>query len=393
MRVSIDSSDAAIARTAGVGISGITVRLQRSGSVESSRIAETDAQGTVQFDGLLEGLYSASAERPLTTSELARLNAEDRGASVFAGGAQAVVSPPASRTVDVALVGARRGSLVISELFNYVGLSPTYPHGNYLEVYNNADTTAYLDGIALFNTSTFYHTTWWADCPVYAAIRTDPQRLWANWMLIFPGSGRDHPIRPGEAKVIAMDAINHRAASGMEGMQDLSLADFEEIGTDSDTDNPYAANMLRGFKAGPGALGRGSTFPGDVSYGLARPSAVRQLTTTTIRRVKQNGGVDIQTMEFAGVPAAAVLDVFSVFEAPAQQALLRMAHFEMVVCDPWLSPEFERRVAELYDYFVPRAMRRRSLGRTAAGAEILQRTQTSARDLELAEPLQRSLRK
>ena len=70
-----------------------------------------------------------------------------------------------------------------------------------------------------------------------------------------------------------------------------------------------------------------------------------------------------------------------------------MVNLDMLACDPWLSPTFERRVAELYDYVVPRAMRRRWLGRTAAGAEILQRTQTSARDLELAEPLQRSLRK
>jgi hypothetical protein len=45
------------------------------------------------------------------------------------------------------------------------------------------------------------------------------------------------------------------------------------------------------------------------------------------------------------------------------------------------------------DFFVPKASSRKSLGRTASGLEILQRTRNSARDFQLADPLRRSLRR
>ena len=62
-------------------------------------------------------------------------------------------------------------------------------------------------------------------------------------------------------------------------------------------------------------------------------------------------------------------------------------------CHPFLSPVFERNVAQIGDYNLRKAIRRKSLGFTATGIELLQRTHTSSRDLEYAEPLRRSLNK
>ena len=56
---------------------------------------------------------------------------------------------------------------------------------------------------------------------------------------------------------------------------------------------------------------------------------------------------------------------------------------------PWSA--YERAPAPLVDDNFRKAIARRSLGRTSAGREILQRTRTSARDFEYVDPLRRSL--
>lgn len=50
---------------------------------------------------------------------VARLGPGVREASVFAGSRQVVLLPPSLASVELALVGARRGSIVISEVFAY----------------------------------------------------------------------------------------------------------------------------------------------------------------------------------------------------------------------------------------------------------------------------------
>ncbi len=88
VRVSIDPADAALAGTAGVSVSGLTVRLTKAGSTNPPSNATTNANGEVTFSNLLDGLYTASVERALLTAdEVARLPATaERDASVFAGG-------------------------------------------------------------------------------------------------------------------------------------------------------------------------------------------------------------------------------------------------------------------------------------------------------------------
>lgn len=43
--------------------------------------------------------------------------------------------------------------------------------------------------------------------------RLDSTAIYSALIMAFPGSGREYPIQPGEAKVLAMDAIDHRAAA------------------------------------------------------------------------------------------------------------------------------------------------------------------------------------
>jgi hypothetical protein len=378
--VNFDPADASLASTAGVTPAGITVRIQRVRSTEAARTAVTGADGIARFTELLEGSYQVSADRPLTSAEVARLPAADREASIFAGGLQVSVAPPQGQTT-VSLVASRRGSLLISEVFLYQGpgVPFMYGFGSYFEVYNNADTTAYLDGVLWFATQPQMHRQYTNSpgCAEAAPLRLDSAGIWVNRVSMFPGSGRDYPVPPGEARVVAMDAINHAAASspGSEHL-DLSKAHFEQIGTDADVNNPFVPDLIR-VLGGTGLLGRGFPMNHGQAYGLALASARPRITTGSFGSV-----------ESYRIPRDAVLDIAGIETTAASDAAITSTN---PLCAPWLASVFERSPAKLGSYVDPRAISRRSLGRTPDGREILQGTRTSARDFDYAFPLRRSL--
>ena len=391
-RVTIDPVDADLAQRAGIGVSRLTVRLTSSRAGDPVRTAVTEDDGTVRFDNLLEASYSASVERRLTADELSRLAPVDREASMFAGGGQVVLSPPTGRSVDVALVGARRGSIVISEIFAFYGPPErgfdNYVYGSYLEVYNNSDTTAYLDGILYLVTPPTLHRSnpQSGTCDALPKnLRIDSSAVYTGVITAFPGSGRDFPIRPGEAKVVAMDAINHATAAPVFRQLDLSRADFEQFWTDGDVDNPFAANILRVYGSTAGVFGRGFGFMVNSGQAvLLVPEARARITEVTVPGWSAAGW---GTFTAARVPSEYILDLVALDSAipPIEGAA--------GYCAPWTSPRYDRAPAMLSNFLVRQAISRRSLGRTAAGHEILQRTRNSARDFMLAEPLRRSLDK
>lgn len=395
VRVVIDPADAAIAMTAGVTPAAASVRLTRVGGTEPARTMNTGSDGRAVFTGLLEGTYELTVERRLSASELAQLPPGDRDASVFAAGTQLFLSPPANRETELAMVPTRRGSLIYSEIFPF-NIGPEsnvgYGFGTYVEVYNNSDTTAYLDGMLIGRTplSLHYGFSQYPCETVNVTQRLDSSGVAVLLIHGFPGTGRDYPVLPGEAKVIAMDALDHNAARPNAGQLDLSNAAFEQIGSDADIDNPFVPNMVR-VLAGAGIFGRGyAEQPTPRAYVLALPIAFEslrkvQLTSTT----GANGGGD--KYDAWVIPREKIIDVMGVDATPA--AIAQSTQGGVRWCSPWLSPVFERAPANMMDTRLRKAIARKSLGRTADGREILQRTRTSARDFEYAEPLRRSLLK
>ena len=385
VQVTLDPADAAVASAAGITVAGLPVTLVTLGSNEAARTATTDASGTARFSGLLEGAYAAGVTRTLTSAEIARLPDGERDASVFAGGANTTLSPGASASVSFALLAARRGGLVISEVWSYNGPPVAYGLGDYVEIYNNGDTTAYLDGLLLAYSLAVIHNENIAPCSESIRFRTDGRWFWATQIWGFPGSGREHPLQPGDGKVIAMDAINHRAASGQNQYQDLSNAHFEQYMSDADTDNPNAANMARVLVNSTGIFGRGFGNSDNRSLALLQSVPATAWTTDVMRGTR--GSSPRFTM--TGLPANAVLDVFSFAGEPTFRATFGFP----APCIPWTAAEFDRGVAEVHLYERAEALRRRSLGIGVNGREILQDTRNSARDIEYGPPLRRSLNK
>lgn len=397
-RVTFDQADAAIATTAGVTLSGLTVRLTSSRAGDPIRTAVTGADGTARFDNLLEAVYTVSVDRALTTAELARLLPADREAALFAAGGQTTLTPPANQTVDVPLVAARRGSIVISEIFANYGPPSSgtnnYVYGSYVEFYNNSDTVAYLDGMLLLSTLAWHSSTvsiGGTNCTQEPqALRLDSTAVFGGSIIAFPGAGQDFPVRPGEAKVMAMDAINHQVAAPEKEQVDLSHAQFEQFWTDADVDNPESVNMQRVYGTTAGVFGRGLPyFSGGVQHVLLSRAARPLISTINSVSCGANG---CQPATYARIPSEYILDLVALEYSPLSPGYAA-AQAQYPRCTPWTSSRYDRSPAPLVSTIQRKSIARRSLGYTADGREILQRTHNSERDFLLSEPLRRSLNK
>ena len=186
-------------------VPGAQVGIQRSGE-SSVRFASTDSLGLVTFADVLPGRYRVTSLRLLDRGEtrvVAAAHAHLAGINALGGGGLATVQPPAA-TAEVEAVAGRRGSLVISEVHDWspvvdFGPATSILAGQYVEVYNNADTTVYLDGKIL--ASAFWYVwessldeTSLDNCEEFRRWRLDPEGVWSEWHLRFPGSGREYAL-------------------------------------------------------------------------------------------------------------------------------------------------------------------------------------------------------
>lgn len=194
-------------------------------------------------------------------------------------------------------------------------------------------------------------------CTDFDFMRFDPEGLWARLIYQFPGTGRSHPLGPGQTVVLATDAINH--ADYIEGGLDLSGADFEFLGT-NDIDNPAVPNLIN---IGPGLVTRSYIYRTFVGV----PFVARRLDLDTLPRrwIEVN-----EELEYLRLPRNALLD------------LGHMIWFGgLPVCDAVVDPSLDAAAAALHwENESPLSMQRRVLVTNPEGPAILQDTNTSARD-------------
>ena len=374
--VTVDPADAsvrdALGWTSGIPVADVTI--QRSGSSASTQTATTDAAGTARFSGLLPGTYTVSSVRLLSASERGKLAAGDADVNAFGGGATVTVSAP-SASVIVAAPAGRPGSLVISELF--VGWPNAYQAGeyflaSYIELYNNSDTTIYLDGKIVGRGQ-----PWTRDyasprsCAEMAQWRLDPDGIWMHYFYQFPGGGQSYPLAPGHATVVATDAIDERQF--YPELMDLSGSQFEFIGP-ADVDNPASVNMIDLSITTNGDPGHGLWWGrSDVTAFVANPVDVSSLPHSILPSVEP---------DWVRMPASALLDVFSSSVTPAEEANEQYGH----TCGQQVSPAIDRQQATLSGGNDSVSINRKVLFQTSTGRKVLLRTRTSARDFELAKP-------
>jgi hypothetical protein len=340
-------------------IPGISGTIIPADSSVPARSFTASAQGKAALTGLTSGAYIIEAARWLTPTEEGRLGSSDDAigyagrwtVQIAAGSGSATMETPASR----------RKGLVISEwAFN----SYQYQFGGFLELYNNADTTIYLDGMIVGEGWNASLAVGALTCENTAPFRNDPAGVWSRFAQQFPGTGRDFPVPPGGTIVVATDAIDHRPLYAP--AIDLSSADFEFSGL-ADVDNPAVPNMI---DVGVTSYldGHGSEFFGFVQI----PFLTLPVNAATLPRMRGPSG----NVDFARFPGNRILDVFSVgtnYPPPAGPA----------DCPPLVHPTFNRKESrargteEVAEYQFSLS-RRRVAG--AAGV-VLQWTGSSNADL------------
>ena len=181
----------------------------------------TRGGAAVSIENVAGGVaYSLATGADATASVLLpdgiyRVSVTDRdGMDVFNGNRDRVVVAGADVTLDLELIHAKAGALVIKEL--YCGGCPktpeegTYQSDQYVIVHNNSPVVTYLDGLCLGSVAPYNSN---ANNPWLKADGSLPDFLPLNDAIVaVPGDGDDFPLQPGEDAVIALrGAIDHAA--------------------------------------------------------------------------------------------------------------------------------------------------------------------------------------
>ncbi len=362
--VQIHPQDSAVARAIGwpdALIPQAEVTLQRQGSTEELTAA-TDSSGAVSFERLLAGSYRVSAVRILTEEERALLPEAEADVNALGGGATVSVSAPAT-DLSLWLAAGRPGSLVISEWsflsVPYDGGASWYDFGGYLELYNNTDTTIYLDRKLIGSGVRGAWDYSSSPCAEFEKWRNDAEGLWIFFLYQFQGSGRQFPLRAGHHTLIATDAIDHRPYAP--DAIDLSSADFEFEGS-ADVDNPTVPNIVT---VGPREYFRGHGLRFISLDDIVVVADPVDLSTLPVDHTP--AGVEIWRL-----PAENIIDVhtYRTTWTPSNPPCERMVH-----------ERFDRQEARMLgdlDYLL--SAQRRVLFTTPEGRKVLQNTRTSSRD-------------
>jgi hypothetical protein len=367
VQVRAEAPDAGVAAALGFpggAIPGARITLQRVGGTGADT-ATADAEGRAVFERLLPGTYRISAVRLLSAEERSRLAGVDAEVNAWGGGGAVDLAAPGAEAA-VALTAGRPGTLVISELwfgtFDVQGTS--YNWGQFTEIYNNSATTQYLDGKLIALPGFAGHDYGGVACSGDERWTNAPDGVWVRWVYRFPGTGTQYPLPPGQAVIVALEAIDHSALA--EGQLDLSRADFE-FESESGVDNPHVPNLVSVGPV-PYGIGRGLMFSG-----LSDTAVLADAPDLNELPRDRNRNND----EILRIPADAVLDLASWW-------LDR--EFPNPPCPRQVNERFDRQGARVWNGIDRVSMQRRSLLTLPDGRVVLQRTRTSARDWMVAPP-------
>ncbi len=205
----------------------------------------SDDQGFVTLSNAISDKYVISAVRLLTPLEVEKgignKSVQEHKLVNFNAGIielRADYHKVVEVCLDKVLV---QSPLVISEIYACgppkAGL---YFHDKYIEIFNNSDEVQYLDSLLVMQV--------YANVSLGFSYVNDSSFVHSKNIWMFPGTGRDYPIKPGQFVVAAGDAIDHRINAPYS--VDLSKVSFEFYKKDApDIDNKNIPNMIMFYQS------------------------------------------------------------------------------------------------------------------------------------------------
>jgi len=361
--VEFDQRDAAlVAALGGQKIAaGAIVSIRRDGDANPVEV-QLDSAGRYEFRELLAGSYTISISRVLTATERAAAATVAADVDAFVGDMR-VDAFSGSRTVALPTSFGRRGSLVVSEVYSgnpYDASTGTYyENGHYIELFNNSDSTIFLDKLTIGLGFARSHDHANFPCSLYEPLAADTLGLWTGFFWRIPGTGREFPLAPGQSSLLASDAIDHSAFNRL--APDLRSARFEFAGS-NDPDNPAIPNIIQ---FGPRSISRS----GFRIFTLVAPIIVaRNLELGDLVQRPQPGS---EQVTLARIPADAVIDV-----------MVRKVIFDANVPEcvgPPVAERFDRRPAPFAQLTGSTSLHRKVIY-IRNGRAVLQRTGSSFAD-------------
>ncbi|MDR0541887.1 MAG: DUF4876 domain-containing protein [Dysgonamonadaceae bacterium] len=148
-----------------------------------------------------------------------------------------VILEGSSYTIDLQVV--LQSDLIFKELFYAGSRTPSnasYFRDQFYELYNNSESTLYLDGLVF---GTLFTNVATANLPTWDLPNAE-NYVFYQWAWQIPGSGHDYPLLPGESVVLAQWATNHTVAALNPNSINLSTSEFEGFITTNNiiTDEP-----------------------------------------------------------------------------------------------------------------------------------------------------------
>ncbi|MBQ7622817.1 MAG: DUF4876 domain-containing protein [Bacteroidales bacterium] len=186
---------------------------------------ETDICGMVNVPGIVPGIYDITTSIELSGKEYKALLKEPASISdkarVIVGVSLMNHRIFSAEDLRIQLGAAIAGGLVISKVY-YSGtrdkMDRTYTTDSYVEIFNNSDEVAYLDGKYLGLAESV--------SPAAYPAKDNPDSIYLRQCCRFPGGGTDYPVQPGAAVVVAAKSARNHLESALNTV-DLSNADFE----------------------------------------------------------------------------------------------------------------------------------------------------------------------
>lgn len=200
----------------------------------------TDLSNLNLPEGLYDIVYAAEVLYQVDNGEGGKMEVKGR----LSGKAENVEVTGGSKTIGIeTFLSSEQDDFVIEEIFFAGTLRSSgapYNGDGYIKIYNNTDHVLYADGVALceakFNSSQYFQYS--------PDIRKDTMTIDAIYVI--PGTGKEHPVQPGQSITLCDVGIDHRTANPLSF--DLSHADYERYDESSsasnmDIDSPTVPNL------------------------------------------------------------------------------------------------------------------------------------------------------
>ncbi len=234
-----------------------------------SYTAKTDANGLATFESVAPGNYVVTAARTFTAEEYSQASGISAAEDVtFNASENAGIQK--SQTLQLTLIPGRIGNLVFKQLY-YAGSDISTGaafRDEFVEIYNNSNDTIYVDSLYFGNTlsnnkrvSDGATTFDWSQSVGMPSGIGDPSKdyIYARYLFMIPGSGKDHPVAPGKSIIIAQTALDHTApykdnSGKVQGITDpaktvdLSQADFETYLVDYNREKDEDPSTFKPFR-------------------------------------------------------------------------------------------------------------------------------------------------